>query len=231
MNFLEEFVTIIPALRRHRPTYVGSDNMKRLDDLIVYLQDIIEDAINVVDQYTHSLQLAYADTLDNKILPGLKSVPRYQYDVVELISNGQLFTSREYIKTIDDELNSREVGTDISDIVIQLENTIKQNVQKLRRICSLIEEIRAIDADHNILFSKAFELINNGSMLKYYRSLAEHNPTVLISSGLFVLDNINPDDPNLIANLHKRIFEKTNYTSESIRLRKELDDAIRSTQG
>lgn len=231
MNFLEEFVTIIPALRRHRPTYVGSDNMKRLDDLIVYLQDIIEDAINVVDQYTHSLQLAYADTLDNKILPGLKSVPRYQYDVIELISNGQLFTSREYIKTIDDELNSREVGTDISDIVIQLENTIKQNVQKLRRICSLIEEIRAIDADHNILFSKAFELINNGSMLKYYRSLAEHNPTVLISSGLFVLDNINPDDPNLIANLHKRIFEKTNYTSESIRLRKELDDAIRSTQG
>lgn len=231
MNFLEEFVTIIPALRRHRPTYVGSDNMKRLDDLIVYLQDIIEDASNVVDQYTHSLQLAYADTLDNKILPGLKSVPRYQYDVIELISNGQLFTSREYIKTIDDELNSREVGTDISDIVIQLENTIKQNVQKLRRICSLIEEIRAIDADHNILFSKAFELINNGSMLKYYRSLAEHNPSVLISSGLFVLDNINPDDPNLIANLHKRIFEKTNYTAESIRLRKELDDAIRSTQG
>lgn len=231
MNFLEEFVTIIPALRRHRPTYVGSDNMKRLDDLIVYLQDIVEDANHVVDQYTHSLQLSYADTLDNKILPGLKSVPRYQYDVIELISNGQLFTSREYIKTIDDELNSREVGTDISDIVIQLENTIKQNVQKLRRICSLIEEIRAIDADHNILFSKAFELINNGSMLKYYRSLAEHNPSVLITSGLFVLDNINPDDPNLIANLHKRIFEKTNYTSESIRLRKELDDAIRSTQG
>ena len=231
MNFLEEFVTIIPALRRHRPTYVGSDNMKRLDDLIVYLQDIVEDANRVIDQYTHSLQLAYVDTLDNKILPGLKSVPRYQYDVIELISNGQLFTSREYIKTIDDELNSREVGTDISDIVIQLENTIKQNVQKLRRICSLIEEIRAIDADHNILFSKAFELINNGSMLKYYRSLAEHNPSVLITSGLFVLDNINPDDPNLIANLHKRIFEKTNYTSESIRLRKELDDAIRSTQG
>lgn len=231
MNFLEEFVTIIPALRRHRPTYVGSDNMKRLDDLIVYLQDIVEDANRIIDQYTHSLQLAYADTLDNKILPGLKSVPRYQYDVIELISNGQLFTSREYIKTIDDELNGREVGTDISDIVIQLENTIKQNVQKLRRICSLIEEIRAIDADHNILFSKAFELINNGSMLKYYRSLAEHNPTVLISSGLFVLDNINPDDPNLIANLHKRIFEKTNYTSESIRLRKELDDVIRSTQG
>ena len=231
MNFLEEFVTIIPALRRHRPTYVGSDNMKRLDDLIVYLQDIVEDANRIIDQYTHSLQLAYADTLDNKILPGLKSVPRYQYDVIELISNGQLFTSREYIKTIDDELNSREVGTDISDIVIQLENTIKQNVQKLRRICSLIEEIRAIDADHNILFSKAFELINNGSMLTYYRSLAEHNPSVLITSGLFVLDNINPDDPNLIANLHKRIFEKTNYTSESIRLRKELDDAIRSTQG
>ena len=231
MNFLEEFVTIIPALRRHRPTYVGSDNMKRLDDLIVYLQDIVEDANHVVDQYTHSLQLAYADTLDNKILPGLKSVPRYQYDVIELISNGQLFTSREYIKTIDDELNSREVGTDISDIVIQLENTIKQNVQKLRRICSLIEEIRAIDADHNILFSKAFELINNGSMLKYYRSLAEHNPSVLITSGLFVLDDVNPADPKLIANLHKRIFETTTYASESIRLRKELDDAIRSTQG
>lgn len=231
MNFLEEFVTIIPALRRHRPTYIGSDDMKRLDDLIVYLQNIVEDANQIVDQYTHSLQLAYADTLDNKILPGLKSVPRYQFDVIETISNGQLFTSREYIKTIDDELNSREVGTSISDIVIQLENTIKQNVQKLRRICSLIEEIRAIDVDHNILFSKAFELINDKSMLKYYRGLAQHNPSVLITSGLFVLDNIDPNDPNLIANLHKRIFEKTNYTSESIRLRKELDNAIRSAKG
>lgn len=231
MNFLEEFVTIIPALRRHRSTYIGTNAIQRIDDLIVYLQDIVEDANRIVDQYTHSLQLAYADTLDNKILPGLKSVPRYQFDIIETISNGQLFTSRAYIKSIDDTLNNTKVGEDISGIVIQLENTIKQNVEKLRRICSLIEEIRTIDADHNILFSKAFELINNQSMLKYYRSLAEHNPVVLITSGLFVLDNIDPNDPNLIANLHKRIFEKTNYTSESIRLRKELDDAIRSTQG
>lgn len=231
MNFLEEFVTIIPALRRHRYTYIGTNAIQRIDDLIVYLQDIVEDANRIVDQYTHSLQLAYADTLDNKILPGLKSVPRYQFDIIETISNGQLFTSRAYIKSIDDTLNNTKVGEDISGIVIQLENTIKQNVEKLRRICSLIEEIRTIDADHNILFSKAFELINNQSMLKYYRSLAEHNPVVLITSGLFVLDNIDPNDPNLIANLHKRIFEKTNYTSESIRLRKELDDAIRSTQG
>lgn len=231
MNFLEEFVTIIPALRRHRSTYVGTDTMQRIDDLIITLQNIIESANNIVDQYTHSLQLAYEDTLDNKILPGLKSVPRYQYDVVELISNGQLFTSRAYIKSIDDTLNNHEVGDDIIDIVIQLENNIKQNVEKLRLICDLITEIHELDANHNILFSKAFDLINNTSMLRYYRGLAEHNPAVSITSGLFVLDDIKHDDPNLVANIHRHIFEKTNYTSESVRLRKELDDAIRSTQG
>ena len=223
MNFLEEFVTIIPALRRHRSTYIGTNAVQRIDDLIVTLQNIVLDANSVIDQYTHSLQLAYEDTLDNKILPGLKSVPRYQYDVIELISNGQLFTSRAYIKSIDDTLNNTKVGDDISGIVIQLENTIKQNVEKLRLICGLI--------NHNILFSKAFALLNNTDMLRYYRGLAEHNPAVSITSGLFVLDDIDPDDPNLIANIHRRIFEKTNYTSESIRLRKELDNAIRSTQG
>lgn len=231
MNFLEEFVTIIPALRRHRSTYLGTNAVQRIDDLIVTLQNIVLDANSVIDQYTHSLQLAYEDTLDNKILPGLKSVPRYQFDVIELISNGQLFTSRAYIKSIDDTLNNTKVGDDISAIVIQLENTIKQNVEKLRLICGLINEIRELDANHNILFSKAFALLNNTDMLRYYRGLAEHNPAVSITSGLFVLDDIDPDDPNLISNIHRRIFEKTNYTSESIRLRKELDDAIRSTQG
>ena len=218
MNHLNDIALWIPKLKELRKTLMGTPDFDRVNNVINSIQENTTWSTYVIETYSHKLQLAYqSGTLDNTILPGLKSVHRYYYDVIELLSNGALYKGVTFGSTMDS--------------VIQFEQNVANNKSTIDTILSILDTIVSIDCDHNVMFGKALSLIRDPKMLSYYEGLAKHNRAIPIESGLVFLEGLDPKDINLIPKLRNAIFTRTTYPSKSIALRKELNDAIRSAKG